>query len=161
MTYFGCQIMCPMTSKIFFSVEHFILRWPSKMFILIRCGVLHMHLWHHYEGTYDIKNSLGVSRRFNLPGRIAKCFSPLEANTWSLDIIGRQGRRHMGFTLEPTTNRQHEQLKYIRGFNENVSSIHNGDKSKRDKYEMWGNLHSYLRRLHTEFNSDMRTEKIK
>ena len=29
-------------------------RWPSKISILIGCGVLHMQLWHHNEGTYDI-----------------------------------------------------------------------------------------------------------
>jgi len=45
---YGCQITWLMTSKIF--VEHFIPRWPSKMCILIRCSVLHMHLWRHNEG---------------------------------------------------------------------------------------------------------------
>ena len=35
-------------------VDHFIPRWPSKFFILISCGVLHMQLWRHNEGTYDV-----------------------------------------------------------------------------------------------------------
>ena len=37
-----------------FSVAYFIPRWSSKFFILIRCSVLHMQLWCHNEGTYDI-----------------------------------------------------------------------------------------------------------
>ena len=42
-----------------FSMNHFIPRWPSKCFILIRCSILHMQLWHHNEGTYVvIKNQL-------------------------------------------------------------------------------------------------------
>ena len=41
----------------FFSVHHFILRWPSKMFILIRCGILPMQLWLHNEGTNDISKN--------------------------------------------------------------------------------------------------------
>ena len=46
----------------FFSVDHFIPRWPSKIFILIGCRVLHMQLWHHNEGTYDvIKKNLSHS----------------------------------------------------------------------------------------------------
>ena len=52
---YGCRIMWPMTPWIIFSVDHFIPRWPSKSFILIGSGVLHMQLWHHNEGTYDIK----------------------------------------------------------------------------------------------------------
>ena len=45
------------SKKIF--VDHFIPRWPSKFFILIRYNVLHMQLWHHSKGTYDIiKKSL-------------------------------------------------------------------------------------------------------
>ena len=39
---------------IFFSVDHFIPRWSSKIFILLRCSVLHMQLWHHHEGTDDL-----------------------------------------------------------------------------------------------------------
>ena len=35
-------------------VYHFILRWHSKMFILIGCSVLHMQLWCHSEGTCDV-----------------------------------------------------------------------------------------------------------
>ena len=38
----------------FFSVDHFIPKWPSKCFKLIGCGILHMQLWCHNEGTYDI-----------------------------------------------------------------------------------------------------------
>ena len=38
----------------FFSVDHFIPKWPSKIFRLIGCGVLHMQLWRHNEGTYDV-----------------------------------------------------------------------------------------------------------
>ena len=38
----------------FFSVDHYIPRCPSKIFMLIGCGVLHMQLWHHNEGTYDV-----------------------------------------------------------------------------------------------------------
>ena len=42
---------------IFFLMDHFIPRWPSKIFILIGCGLPHMQLWRHNEGTYDaIKN---------------------------------------------------------------------------------------------------------
>ena len=41
------------------SVDHFIPRWPSKIFILIRRSVLHVQLWHYNEGTYDvIKNKI-------------------------------------------------------------------------------------------------------
>ena len=44
-----------MTSwTFFFSVDHFIPWWPSKIFILIGCSVLHMQLWHHNKGTYDV-----------------------------------------------------------------------------------------------------------
>ena len=51
---YGCWIMWSMMSSIFFfSVDHFIPGWPS-IFILIRCRVLHMQLWHHNEGTYDV-----------------------------------------------------------------------------------------------------------
>ena len=37
-----------------FSVDHFIPRWPSKIFMLIRCSVLHVQLWGHNEGTHDV-----------------------------------------------------------------------------------------------------------
>ena len=37
----------------FFSVDHFIPRWPSKMFILIGCGVLHMQLWSHKKKSHS------------------------------------------------------------------------------------------------------------
>ena len=37
-----------------FSVDHFIPRWPSKIVTLIGCGVIHMKLWRHNEGTYDV-----------------------------------------------------------------------------------------------------------
>ena len=40
-----------------FSVDHFIPRWPSKFFILIRCHVLYKQLWRHIEGTYDVIKS--------------------------------------------------------------------------------------------------------
>ena len=46
---------------IFFSVDHFIPKWHSKNFILIRCGVLHKQLWHHNEGTYDIIKKITYS----------------------------------------------------------------------------------------------------
>jgi len=35
-------------------VDHFIQRWPSKFFILIGCSILHMQLWCHNKGTYDV-----------------------------------------------------------------------------------------------------------
>ena len=35
-------------------VDHFIPRWSSKIFILIRRRVPHMQLWRHNEGTYDV-----------------------------------------------------------------------------------------------------------
>ena len=38
----------------FFFVDHFIQRWPSNIFILIRRSILHMQLWRHNKGTYDI-----------------------------------------------------------------------------------------------------------
>ena len=38
----------------FSSVDYFIPRWPSKSFILIRYDVLHLQLWRHNEGTFDI-----------------------------------------------------------------------------------------------------------
>ena len=40
--------------ELFFSVDHFIPRWPSKIFILIRCSILRMQLWCHNKGTYDV-----------------------------------------------------------------------------------------------------------
>jgi len=41
------------------SVKHFMPRWPSKIFILSRCSVLHLQFWRHNEGTYDvIKNHI-------------------------------------------------------------------------------------------------------
>ena len=48
-----CQITWPMTSCFFF-VAHFIPIWPSKIFILIGCGILHMQLWCHNEGPDDV-----------------------------------------------------------------------------------------------------------
>ena len=46
------------SAPIFFFIiiflDHFIHRWPSKMFILIRCIILQMQLWRHNEGTYDV-----------------------------------------------------------------------------------------------------------
>ena len=38
----------------FFSSIQFSPGWPSKIFILIRCSVPHMQLWHHNEGTDDV-----------------------------------------------------------------------------------------------------------
>ena len=43
--------------QFFFSVNQFIPWWPSKMFRLIRCSILHMQLWRHNKGIYDIKTS--------------------------------------------------------------------------------------------------------
>ena len=52
---YGCQIVWPMTSFFFlFSVDEFILVWPSKMFILIGYSVLHMQLWCYNEDTSDV-----------------------------------------------------------------------------------------------------------
>ena len=50
---YGCQITwLMMSSKTF--VDHFIPRLPSNIFILIGCSVLHMQLWCHNKGTYDV-----------------------------------------------------------------------------------------------------------
>ena len=43
-----------------FSVDHFIPRWPWKIFILTRCSILHKQFWHHNEGTYDVITSTHI-----------------------------------------------------------------------------------------------------
>ena len=54
----------------FFPVDHFIPRLPSKIFILIRCSVLHIQLWRHNEGTYDI---IITKHTYSSWGELAMC----------------------------------------------------------------------------------------
>ena len=51
---YGCWNTWTIMSSIFFSVDQFIPRWPSKFFILIGCSVVCMQLWRHNRGTNDI-----------------------------------------------------------------------------------------------------------
>ena len=50
-----------------FSVDNFIPRGPSKIFILIRRSILHMQLWCHNEGTYDVIKKSHIPHEEYLP----------------------------------------------------------------------------------------------
>ena len=57
---YGCRVTWPMTSSNFF-VDHFIPRWLSIFFILIGCSIIHMQLWYHNKGSYDVIKKITYS----------------------------------------------------------------------------------------------------
>ena len=118
----------------FFSVEHFIPRWPSKMFILIGCGVLHMQLWRHNEGPYDVIKITSIPHKESICAKFQ--FFPLcgfrgtEVQSYSvffnMAATPRDLWRHVGKTEKLWTS---VSLKPHQGKNWNLA---------HSKYSSWG-----------------------
>ena len=128
---------------ISFSVDHFIPRWPSKNFILIRCSVLHMQLSRHNEGIYDIIKSRSYSP---LPG-LAMCQIVI------FSLVRFQRYRGPKFSVFPTWLPHHVTYDVIiiiktfsmrsRNYGEHFFSIQQAVAEKNTKV-LWGQTNKQI-----------------